>query len=117
MDINLDVILAARENFVTIVCLSPHCTDRMQPLDKAFMSPFKTYYTEEIERWLKHNPGRKVTIYQIGELFGRAFLKAASYQTAVNGFRATGLFPVNRDYFTEADFLINSKDFGKTPEA
>lgn len=114
---NLEVILAARKNFVTIVCLPPHCTHRMQPLDKSFMSPFKTYYAQSIEQWLKHNPGRKVTIYQIGEIFGQAFLKAASYQTAVNGFCATGLFPVNRNYFTDADFLIDSKDFEKTPEA
>lgn len=114
---NLEVILAARKHFVTIVCLPPHCTHRMQPLDKSFMSPFKTYYAQAIEKWLKHNPGRKVTIYQIGEIFGEAFLKAATYQIAVNGFRATGLFPVNRNYFTEADFLFDSKDLEKIPEA
>ena len=114
---NLEVILEARKSFVSIVCLPPHCTHRMQPLDKSFMSPFKTYYAQSIEQWLKHNPGRRVTIYQIGEIFGQAFLKAATYQTAVNGFRATGLFPVNRNYFNEADFLIDSKDMEKTPEA
>ncbi len=114
---NLGVILEARKNFVSIVCLPPHCTHRMQPLDKSFMSPFKTKYALEIEMWLKHNPGKKVSIYQVGELFGRAFLKAASYSTAVNGFRATGLFPTDRNYFTADDFAIDSKDKEKTPES
>ena len=41
---NLEVITIARENFVHIVCLPPHSTHKMQPLDVAFMSPFKTYY-------------------------------------------------------------------------
>lgn len=55
----------------------------------------------------------------MGEIFGRAFYKAASYETAVNGFRASGLFFTNRDFFQEADFFINSKckDEEKIPEA
>lgn len=81
------------------------------------MSPFKAYYAQSIEKWLKHNPRRKVTIYQIGEMFGEAFLKAATYQIAVNGFRAIGLFLVNRNYFTEADFLFDSKNLEKILEA
>ncbi len=77
----------------------------MQPLDKAFMCPFKTYYAQAIEKWLKHHPGHKVTIYQIGEIFGEAFAKAATYNIAVNGFRGTGLFRVNRNYFQEYKFI------------
>jgi hypothetical protein len=46
---NLDVIDMARENHVSLVCLPPHSTHRMQPLDVAFMRLFKTYYTQEMD--------------------------------------------------------------------
>lgn len=70
------------------------------------MFPFKTYYTQAIENWLlKHHRGCKVTIYQIGEIFGGAITKAVTYNTAINGFRETRLFPLNQDLFQESDFL------------
>lgn len=32
---NLDVLLKARENYVSILCLPPHCKHKLQPLDVA----------------------------------------------------------------------------------
>jgi hypothetical protein len=58
---NIDVIDLARANGVSIVCLPAQCTHRMQPLDVAFLQPFKTYYAQEIDSWLKPHPGRVVT--------------------------------------------------------
>lgn len=46
---NIDVIELARDNNVKIVSLSPHTTHKLQPLDKTFMGPLKTYYSEEIQ--------------------------------------------------------------------
>ena len=47
---NLEVITLARENHVDIICLPPHSSHKMQPLDKAFMGPLKTFYCQEIEK-------------------------------------------------------------------
>ncbi|XP_041349129.1 jerky protein homolog-like [Gigantopelta aegis] len=69
---NLEVIDLARDNGVVIVCLPPHCSHRLQPLDVSFMKPLSTFYTQEVEKWLRHNPGKVVTIYQVAELFGQA---------------------------------------------
>ncbi|XP_050293763.1 uncharacterized protein LOC126734264 [Anthonomus grandis grandis] len=107
---NLEVITVARENYVHIICLPLHSTHRMQPLDVAFMSPFKTYYTQEITNWLRLNPGRVVTGYQIGELLGKAYIKAATMDTAINGFRKTGMFPPDRNIFKENDFVAEVQD-------
>lgn len=104
---NLDIIDLGREHGVHILATPPHCTHRLQPLDVGFMKPLSTLicYTEASQNWLKSNCGRIITQFQIPELVDKAFQKAATMSTAFNAFRATGIWPLNRDIFTEADFL------------
>ncbi|KAJ4449391.1 hypothetical protein ANN_00790 [Periplaneta americana] len=101
---NLDVLEYAKTNGVIMVCLPPHCTHRMQPLDVAFFGPFKIFYDQEITRWLKAHPGGVVTQYQISSTLSVAFGKAASVKTAQSGFEKTGLCPVNADIFEDHQF-------------
>lgn len=65
------------------------------------MAPLNTYYGEGVRRWMRQHPGRRVTIYEVGELFGEAFIKSAIMQTAINGFRKTGIYPLNPEVFPE----------------
>lgn len=102
---NLDLIDLARKNGVIILCLPPHCTHKCQPLDVSFNSPLNQFYSQEVKAWLRMNPGRVVTQFQIASLFGRAYQRAATMQTAVHGFEKTGIYPTNRHVFTEADFV------------
>jgi len=101
---NLEVINKAREQHVSILCLPPHCSHRLQPLDVSFMKPLSTFYTQEVEKWLINHPGRVVTVQQLPSLFRDAYLRAAGALMAVNGFKKTGIWPINRDIFSEADF-------------
>lgn len=121
---SLDVINLAREKSVHILCFPPHCTHRLQPLDVSFMKPLSAYYGEEVKKWLRTNPGRVVTHYQVAGLFCNAFLKAATMLVAINGFRKTGIWPVNPDVFGDEDFLaadttdlplVNDQDTLGTP--
>lgn len=98
---SLELIEKARENNVVMLCFPPHTTHRLQPLDVSFMAPLSTYYTSEVQKWMLQHPSRPITISQIGKLFGAAYMKAASIQTAVNGFRKTGIHPLNHDVFPE----------------
>jgi hypothetical protein len=63
------------------------------------MSPFISYYGQEIEMWLKTNPGLVVTSYQIAPLVGKAYLRSAKVEIAVNGFRETGFSPYRATFF------------------
>ena len=68
------------------------------------MKPLSIYYDQELEKWLRIHSGRVVTTFQVTKLFGIAYTKAATAQTAINGFKKTGLFPTNRDIFEPYDF-------------
>ncbi|KAJ8050024.1 hypothetical protein HOLleu_03046 [Holothuria leucospilota] len=63
------------------------------------MKPISTYYDQELEKWLRNNPDRVVTTFQVAELFGHAYMKAATAQIAASGFHKTGIYPTNRDIF------------------
>nr|CAH7743754.1 unnamed protein product [Callosobruchus chinensis] len=95
---NIEVIDYAREHHVILLCTPPHCTHKLQPADVTFNGPLSTYYSAA-------SPGRVVTPYQVAKLFGNAYLKAATMLTAINGFKTCGIWPVDRNVFTEADFI------------
>ncbi|XP_011875210.1 PREDICTED: uncharacterized protein LOC105566092 isoform X2 [Vollenhovia emeryi] len=103
--INLDVIDLAREKDVILLCFPPHCSHRLQPLDVSFFKPLSKYYEDAVRKWLRHNPGRVVTLLQIATLFGEAFVQSANMSTAINGFRKSGAWPTDMNVFTEVDFL------------
>ncbi|XP_069698806.1 uncharacterized protein [Periplaneta americana] len=102
---SLDVIDLARNNGVILLCFPPHCSHRLQPLDVAFMRPLSLYYEDEVRRWLRSNPGKVVTLWQVSTLFGQAFINAANMSTALKGFEKTGIWPTNMHVFSDDDFL------------
>lgn len=102
---NLDLIDLARENGVTLICLPPHCSHRLQPLDVSYMKPLSKYYEDEVRKWLRTNPGKVVTLHQIASLFGFAYIQSATMSNALNGFRKCGIWPLDSNVFSEVDFL------------
>jgi hypothetical protein len=60
------------------------------------------------------NPGRFVTVYQTGKLFGK-FKQAATGVTAANGCRATGLFLCDMNIFRPHDFPLTSGNIDAAP--
>ena len=63
-----------------------------------------TYYDKAMQKWIRSHVGRCVTTWQVSELFGEAYGRAAGVSIAVNGFKATGLWPLDVNVFSEADF-------------
>lgn len=101
---NIVLIDLARKHGIILLCFPPHCTHRLQPLDVSFMAPLSTFYSQEVKSWLRNNPGKVVGQYQIAALFGLAYNKAATIQTAVSGFKKTGICPLDENVFSEVDF-------------
>jgi len=105
---NLAAIELARESGVRMISLPPHTTHRLQSLDVSFFGPLGTYYDEAMRTWIRTHISRSVTTWQVAELFGEAYGRTASVGLAVKGFQASGLWPLNMNVFTDADFTASA---------
>ncbi|CAI7996987.1 Tigger transposable element-derived protein 6 [Geodia barretti] len=93
---SLEFIREATLEGVIVFCLPPHTTHITQPLDVSAFHSLKTYWDSECDKFMSANPGRLITIYQFSSLFSLAWSRAMTPQTIVSGFKATGVFPLNR---------------------
>lgn len=106
--VSLKAIQLARDNGVSVLTLPPHCSHRLQPLDVGVLGPFKRFVDRHSNNFMVSNPGRVITIYDIARLSGSAYLLAFTPSNIINSFRATGIVPLNRDIFSDADFLSSA---------
>lgn len=104
--ISVPTIQVAKYNGVTFVTFHPQTSNRMQ-LDLTVFGGFKTFYNEAMHDWMLRpdNAGKPATIYDIAELFGKAFPLAFTPSNILNGFAASGLQPLNENILPEHEFL------------
>lgn len=76
----------------------------MQPLNETFMGPLKVYYSDQVRRSTQEQV-RKVTLYGFVGLFTKAYLKVQTGEIAISGFKNNGIFPLDRNIFTEPILL------------
>ena len=69
------------------------------------MYPLSVYHNQALERWMDNNPGRVVTVFQFGKIFGESYLQAAVPLNAMNGFLKCGRVPYNAHIFSNIDFI------------
>lgn len=93
-----------RENGLVMLGFPPHTSHRLQPLDVRFYGHLKTAYSQACDDFLVSNPGTCITITHVPKIFGTAYFKVATIQTAVNAFRATGIEPFDSNIFKDDDF-------------
>ena len=87
------------------VTIHPHTSHKLQPLDKGVFGPFKQYYNKFLDSWLKSNPKTPCTIYDIAGIAKKAYNIAFSKKNMESALKATGVFPLNTDIYTDEDFL------------
>ena len=103
--IGLETITIAEENGLSILTFPPHCSHRLQPLDVSVFGAFKCFYNRFCDAWMTSHPGKLITIYEVGELAGSAFVKAFTPENITSGFKKTGIYPFNSEVFTDDMFL------------
>lgn len=116
--LNLEALELARDNNVVIIGLPPHTTHKLQPVDVSFNKPLSSYFACEHNTWMRTHgkKGQVVTLKNFFEIFTPAYERAAIPETAQNGFRKTGIHPLNKDIFTETDFAAAINEPQRDPK-
>lgn len=105
-----DLLSFANDNGIIMICLPPHTTHWLQPLDRSIFKPMKCYYYEAVNVWVRNNPGQSLGKCEFGKLFNTAWGKSATPSNAANGFRACGLYPLDPDAVPNHAYLKQHPD-------
>lgn len=89
------VMSACREHNIRFILLPPNSTHLCQPLDVAFFKPVKSAWRDVLLDWKQKNKGC-IPKDQFPRLL-RQTLEKVKPDNLVAGFRATGIYPLNRE--------------------
>lgn len=103
--LNYDALVLAKANSVHMITIPPHSSHKVQPLDVGFFAPLKTYWAQAVNDYLMLHPGETVDIKKVCSIFKPAFKKVLHPDYGKNAFKETGLWPFDRNKFTEKLFL------------
>ncbi|XP_047125163.1 uncharacterized protein LOC124807368 [Hydra vulgaris] len=104
---NLDFLNYASINGLHILSLPPHRSHKLQPLDRTLFKSLKSVYNLVCTTWMRKHPGRRITVDKLSGLLCQAYVKAATVENAISGFRVTGINPFNREILPESDYFEN----------
>ena len=96
-----------RSHGITLITLPPHCTHKMQPLDRSYFKSFKSAYNAAADSWMVSHPGQSITFYDMAALAGKASQRYSTPEKAIAGFRACGIWPFDENIFSDDDFMAS----------
>ncbi|XP_031335996.1 uncharacterized protein LOC116165574 [Photinus pyralis] len=106
--VSINSVDYCRENGITLLTLPPHTSNKTQPLDRTVFGPFKTFLNQACDGWMISHPAQTLTIYDLPPLCSLAWDRAANPVNIKSGFRCTGIWPYDRNVFSEDEFLSSS---------
>lgn len=104
--LSIEFIDIAKERGVVLVTIPPHTSHKLQPLDISVYGPFKRLFNREMDAWLVSHPGKTVSIYELAEISGKAWIKASMPHNVISGFGAAGVYPFSPDKWNDEDFAL-----------
>jgi hypothetical protein len=99
--ISIPVIQLAIEKNIDIICLPPHSTHALQPLDVAVFAPAKRQWTKILNTYYRESHAKGVSKFVFPSLFAKLYDVAFTREHAIRGFEATGLFPLDQTKIKE----------------
>ncbi|KAH9627856.1 hypothetical protein HF086_001752 [Spodoptera exigua] len=106
----------AKENEIILLCLPSHTTQALQPLDKSFFKPFKSYLSKAVTTWFINNKERNLNRQHISKLIGEAWYKSAIPAIGLSGFKATGIYPYDPNIVPDYFFSVSDAAVRNNPD-
>jgi hypothetical protein len=100
----IEVIDYAKAHGIVLLSFPPHCSHKLQPLDRSVFGPLKRAVATAEDAWLRCNPGKTMTIYDLPGILKTAWPVAVVPDNIVAGFVATGIWPLNPNIFSDSDY-------------
>lgn len=107
---NAEMLEYAAEQEIILLCLPPHTTQFLQPLERAFFKSFKSHYYSACNLYIRNNPTRKITRLQFGKLLFDSWSKSSTANNAISAFAATGICPFNPNAIPDYVFIELNQD-------
>ena len=92
--LSLEIAEFCREKRILLVALYPNSTHLLQPLDVSVFKSLKNLWTTAKNLWKASNPLANISKKVFPNVFKKA-VDQVSIATVVNGFRKTGLYPLD----------------------
>ncbi|CAG9137628.1 unnamed protein product [Plutella xylostella] len=102
--IHINSLDFCKVNGIVLLSFPPHCSHKLQPLDRSAYGPLKKAINSTSDAWMRNNPGKTMSIYDIPGIVASAMPVALTPSNIQAGFRKKGIYPYNRNLFTELDF-------------
>lgn len=93
--LDLSIVDIADSLNIFLYCLPSNTTHELQPLDKSVYRSFEHHWDAEVLAFLSQNPDKKLTKARFNVVLSNVWSKCMTHSNITNGFKATGLFPLN----------------------
>lgn len=94
-----------KNNGIVLLSLPPHCTHRMQPLDVAIFSPFKSSMRNAMKHHIESSKRlTAVNVQSLPFLSTAPFNHAFSRSNIISAFNSAGIWPLDKDKFSSFDY-------------
>jgi|SRR6218665_1261256 len=97
----------AKEHSIVMLIFPPHCSHKLQPLDRSVYGPLKRYYNAACDNWMVSNP-RPMTIYDIVPNVCSPYAQAFTKSYIEAGFKVAGIEPFNSEISSDDEYLASS---------
>jgi len=106
-----------KENNIYTLCMPPHSSHLLQPLDVGCFSPLKRAYSREIETLIRHHINH-ITKLEFLPAFKAAFERSFTSANICSAFRGAGLVPLQPDVvLSQLDVQLRTPTPEALPEA
>lgn len=94
--LNMRFIEFCDQNKILLMAYPPHSTHRLQPLDVSLFNPLSSYYSQNLDDWLRTSFGVcSMSKRHFWSIFKPAFDQAFSQTNIESAWRKTGLHPLD----------------------